>query len=103
MSDCSLCVQARPVGGWSQTSSPGTPSTQRSRCGPTALLSTKDRWGFQSMILQKTLLQFGLPHGAHLLLGVLEVDRAVCPFEDICPSSAAPGHSKDHAEAVSFI
>lgn len=55
------------------------------------------------MILQKTLLQFGLPHGAHLLLGVLEVDRAVCPFEDICPSSAAPGHSKDHAEAVSFI
>lgn len=59
--------------------------------------------GFSIHDPAKNLLQFGLPHGAHLLLGVLEVDRAVCPFEDICPSSAAPGHSKDHAEAVSFI
>lgn len=59
--------------------------------------------GFSIHDAAKTLLQFRLPHGAYLLLGVLEVDRAVCPFEDTCPSLAAPGQSKDHAEALSFI
>lgn len=77
---------------------------QRSWYGPTALLSTRVYWIFNPLIhnAAKTLYQFNLPQDARPLLGMQEVNRAVCSFKDTHPSPAAPGQPEGQAETTAL-